>query len=409
MSNESVARPQPSRHFLGGVLPLSFLPRRQPPAALGGGQSGVFANLSARPENQTQTDDGGWANEDTQKDAPPSYQSALRDAVPPYWDTTVVLPSSASPFGPLSSSISGDEILIDGMASGNLFSFVGNLVVSVAFQWIGFLLTYVMHTTHAAKHGSRAGLGITLIFFALKLHKQGVALLRDGHYPHDWDIDPVTGEYKADLEAETMLQNGIHISWPMSITNPWVSDNKTYTLNNLEEVKKFAHSFNRTLMDFQRPPAVDVGRSYDWFSFILMICGWFLLFASIGGWIRVKRFEAKLLQAQRESERAQAVARGDVDPDSGEPLEEEESDAGRAPGPTQLAYYTAAATQFVNGAREIREGFFGRRGRPINRGDALFNQDESEHELLEAQGYMEPMVSSGDSARRAGRGLWGTA
>jgi hypothetical protein len=27
----------------------------------------------------------------------------------------------------------------------------------------GFLLTYVLHTTHAAKNGSRAGLGITLI------------------------------------------------------------------------------------------------------------------------------------------------------------------------------------------------------------------------------------------------------
>jgi hypothetical protein len=38
----------------------------------------------------------------------------------------VVLPSSSSPFGPLSSSISGDEILIDGMPSGNFFSFFWN-------------------------------------------------------------------------------------------------------------------------------------------------------------------------------------------------------------------------------------------------------------------------------------------
>jgi hypothetical protein len=55
-----------------------------------------------------------------------TYQAALRDAVPPYWDTTVVLPSSNSPFGPLHSSISGDEILIDGMPTGNFFGFFWN-------------------------------------------------------------------------------------------------------------------------------------------------------------------------------------------------------------------------------------------------------------------------------------------
>lgn len=395
-------------------MPLSFLPRRQPASApaLGGGQSGVFANLSARPENHASRggEEGSeWANEDEQKDAPPSYQTALRDAVPPYWDTTVVLPSSSSPFGPLSSSISGDEILIDGMASGNFFGFAWNLVVSVAFQFVGFLLTYVLHTTHAAKHGSRAGLGITLILFSLKLHKQGQELMQDGHYPHDWDVDPVTGEYIADLEAESQLQMGVHIAWPMQMSNPWENDNKTYTLNNLEDAKKFAHSFNHTLLDLLRPPAEDVGRSYSWFSFLLMVFGWLLLLASIGGWLRVKRFERMLKAAQRESERAQAVARGDMDPDSAEALEEEDPNAGLAPGPTQLAYYTSAMTEFLNGAREIREGFFGRRGRPINRGDALFTEDESEHELLEAQGYMEPMASAGDSARRASRGLWGTS
>jgi len=50
----------------------------------------------------------------------------LRDAVPTYWDTTVVLPSNNSPFGPLTSSLSGDEILIDGMPSGNFFGFFWN-------------------------------------------------------------------------------------------------------------------------------------------------------------------------------------------------------------------------------------------------------------------------------------------
>ncbi|MFS2021892.1 hypothetical protein ACEN88_35700, partial [Massilia sp. CT11-108] len=38
----------------------------------------------------------------------------------------MVLPSNNSPFGPLTSSLSGDEILIDGMPSGNFFGFFWN-------------------------------------------------------------------------------------------------------------------------------------------------------------------------------------------------------------------------------------------------------------------------------------------
>lgn len=38
-----------------------------------------------------------------------------------------------------------------------------NIFVSFFFQFVGFLLTYLLHTSHAAKFGSRAGLGLTLI------------------------------------------------------------------------------------------------------------------------------------------------------------------------------------------------------------------------------------------------------
>lgn len=33
----------------------------------------------------------------------------------------------------------------------------------MSFQLVGFLLTYLLHTSHAAKNGSKAGLGITLV------------------------------------------------------------------------------------------------------------------------------------------------------------------------------------------------------------------------------------------------------
>lgn len=49
------------------------------------------------------------------------------------------------------------------MPSGSLFVFGANLFTSFFFQFVGFLLTYLLHTSHAAKFGSRAGLGLTLI------------------------------------------------------------------------------------------------------------------------------------------------------------------------------------------------------------------------------------------------------
>jgi len=104
------------------------------------------------------------APEETQKDAPPSYASAQADAVPPYWETTTIhLPSGAS-----ASSVPG-EMIIEGLATGTLFSFLWNMLVSISFQFVGFLLTFLLHTTHAAKYGSRAGLGVTLIQYGFAL------------------------------------------------------------------------------------------------------------------------------------------------------------------------------------------------------------------------------------------------
>jgi hypothetical protein len=61
--------------------------------------------------------------------------------------------------------LSDDEKVVDrnSPAARYIFSFVSSLFVSFFFQFIGFFLTYLMHTTHAAKFGSRAGLGLTLI------------------------------------------------------------------------------------------------------------------------------------------------------------------------------------------------------------------------------------------------------
>ncbi|KAJ5172907.1 hypothetical protein N7492_005500 [Penicillium capsulatum] len=102
---------------------------------------GVFANLAAKPERG-----------DKNEDLPPSYEEAAADATPPYWETTILAPG-----------LSSDEVYVDGLPVGSVFSFVWNAMISMSFQLVGFLLTYLLHTTHAAKNGSRAGLGLTLV------------------------------------------------------------------------------------------------------------------------------------------------------------------------------------------------------------------------------------------------------
>ena len=98
--------------------------------------------------------------EEVQKEVPPSYAQAQADAVPPYWETTIHAPSASNTPG---------EVIIDALPTGSLFSFLWNMLVSISFQFVGFLLTYLLHTTHAAKLGSRAGLGITLIQYGFAM------------------------------------------------------------------------------------------------------------------------------------------------------------------------------------------------------------------------------------------------
>lgn len=116
---------------------------------------------------------------------PPSYAAAAADAVPPYWESTIanVFPHPLAPGGSgwTPDSASGavgaiEDLIIDGMPVGNHFGLLWNLLVSVAFQYVGFILTFLLHTTHAAKAGSRAGLGFTLVQYGASLHSSANTL-----------------------------------------------------------------------------------------------------------------------------------------------------------------------------------------------------------------------------------------
>lgn len=255
------------RRAAASVLPASAVRRwgldyEPPPGAVGGGTNndGVFANVTAKPGRTVEVREGDniyLMPEDQQLDRPPSYQTAQLDAVPAYWETTVHAPSNTDTFG---------EMIIDALPSGTLFSFLWNMLISISFQFVGFLLTYLLHTTHAARFGSRAGLGVTLIQYGFALR-----------------------------ERDSSSTSGGGLSWWGGDINVNGTDDSVLSHMNFgtkEAAEDFYSKLNITMID-GRPSGhisgTDPGNSVDeiqfandmttdWLSFFLMTIGTFPLY-----------------------------------------------------------------------------------------------------------------------------------
>ncbi|KAF9431739.1 hypothetical protein BGZ76_011754 [Entomortierella beljakovae] len=110
---------------------------------------GVFSNLSAKPR----------VEKPYEEELPPAYKTAAMDVSPVYQETML----------PPGFSEDDDTLLVDGLPVGNYIGFVSNMTISVAFQFVGFFLTYLLHTSHSTKEGSKAGLGITFISMGYRM------------------------------------------------------------------------------------------------------------------------------------------------------------------------------------------------------------------------------------------------
>lgn len=132
-------------------------------------------------------------------------------------------------------------------------------MISMSFQLVGFLLTYLLHTTHAAKNGSRAGLGITLIQYGFYMKGTNNVVTppsgaSDASYAqppdpnsHDFDPDKVNAAATAGMDSGS---GGIG----------------------------------------------DIASS-EWFAYALMIVGWFILIRAFSDFIRARRHEQLVLQS----------------------------------------------------------------------------------------------------------------
>ncbi|KIW89045.1 uncharacterized protein Z519_10530 [Cladophialophora bantiana CBS 173.52] len=230
---------------------VTELPVFRPMPASMRATDGVFANLSAKPERGDQVEE-----------KPPTYEQAAADATPPYWETTILAPGMSS-----------DEVYVDGLPVGSVFSFVWNGMISMSFQLVGFLLTYLLHTTHAAKHGSRAGLGLTLVQYGFYMSGSS-----DG---------------------------------PSDTGNPGQFSNSSPPDPN-------SHSFDPNAVngagDQSSGGSSGMGgfTSADWISYILMIIGWFILIRAVSDFLRARRHEALVLQSPTRGLPVPVVAEGET-------------------------------------------------------------------------------------------------
>ncbi|KAJ3039933.1 hypothetical protein HDV00_011599 [Rhizophlyctis rosea] len=150
------------------------------------GSDGVFANLSAKPDAPTTPE------KQFQEFEPPSYTDVVHENPPAYFEPTTIFAATVGEDG---------DILIEGLPVGNFWAFIANMFISMSFDFIGFLLTMLLATSHAARCGSRSGLGITLLRYGL--------YIQSSQYEKDVEefnelYDPSNPETPEEIQAENL-------------------------------------------------------------------------------------------------------------------------------------------------------------------------------------------------------------
>ncbi len=199
-----------------------------------------------------------------------TYEQAAADAAPPYWETTILAPGLGGP----------DEVYIDGMPVGSIFSFMWNGMISMSFQLVGFLLTYLLHSTHAAKNGSRAGLGITLIQY--------------GFY-----MKGTTGSGASGMGGMGSSSEGY--------ANPPDPNSHDFDPNSVGSETDGSNSGGG---GGGGSSFADIASS-EWVAYILMIVGWFILIRAVSDYLKARRHEQLVLQSPDRGLGVAVVAEGE--------------------------------------------------------------------------------------------------
>lgn len=141
-------------------------------------------------------------------------------------------------------------------------------MISASFQLVGFLLTYLLHTTHAAKHGSKAGLGITLIQYGFGM--RSAAVRAGAGSPADF-VPPPADPNSHDFDPNALVAGAADVA----------------------------------------AAAAQGMAAADWFAYALMIAGWFILVRALGEFFKARRHEQLVLQSPSRGLGVAVVAEGE--------------------------------------------------------------------------------------------------
>lgn len=170
----------------------------------------------------------------------------------------------------------------------------------MAFQLVGFLLTYLLHTTHAAKNGSRAGLGITLISWGFHMR---TVLDKDegssGGYgnpsqPNNHDFDPT----QIGDGAARMVRRA---------TSGIVSRAATSAVSGVSSLVRRLAGGNVS----NNPEDYDNSVMASWLAYLIMIIGWIILLKAVMDFIKARRHEQLILQSPDRGLSVPIVAEGE--------------------------------------------------------------------------------------------------
>lgn len=161
-------------------------------------------------------------------------------------------------------------------------------MISVSFQFVGFLLTYLLHTTHAAKNGSRAGLGLTLVQYGFYM-KGAPTPPKDSP-----STDPGQGQFNGG-------------------GGPPPSDPNSHDLDPVTAAAiAAASSATTTTTTSSSSSGLSSLASSDWVSYALMIIGWFILIRAVSDFLRARRHEQLVLQSPDRGLPVPIIAEGET-------------------------------------------------------------------------------------------------
>lgn len=151
----------------------------------------------------------------------------------------------------------------------------------MSFQFVGFLLTYLLHTTHAAKNGSKAGLGIALVQWGFSMKGPGNSD-PDPSQGNQLPPDPNSHEIGSSTADATAAAVAAMIDGQDVNTGPNGAGRSTWSLT-----------------------------TNDWIAYCVMILGWFILIKSVSNFLKARRHEQLVLQSPDRGLGVAVVAEGE--------------------------------------------------------------------------------------------------